>query len=422
MSPLVQETTNSATGTSVTLTFGSAVTSGNAIIIALAGYYGGSISGVTVGGLAVTFVKVATSGGYNAEVWMAANVAGASPTVVVTATQAGILAWAYEVTGLVALDQSAGTSSSGTSWNSGTATTAAPYQHFAVGLGAVFASTAAVTPGGSGWTNLAAYANVAGASHVGGVCGYQQPASSGSYSYSGTVSASAGWASVTAVFLATPAAPGIGGQLQPAWGGYQFFEHSSYTGITATFTIPSCTGGGVNSVWVGMGNVYQCGIYQTYTSGAPGNSATRPWSWWLPGSGEDWSAANFPTAAGDSLTLSITLTGTDWLMTIANNTASWSFTEVKSVLAVNVGSINSNGAGPPVWPYPAGQAEVIIEKESSQACNYGSLAFTDIQTVPATAVAPIPLFTANAQLDQYPGAFTLSGGTGSFSMFWNAYS
>ena len=79
-------------------------------------------------------------------------------------------------------------------------------------------------------------------------------------------------------------------------------------------------------------------------------------TWWLPGAGEQWNQDAFPTAAGDTLTLTVEVTSENWLMTIANNTQGWTYTEVKSVLAVNIGSIHNNGAGPVFWPFPLASA------------------------------------------------------------------
>jgi hypothetical protein len=416
MAGLVQETSGYATGSTLTLTFPAPVTSGNAVIIALCGYYGGSVSGFTVGAASVTFAKVATSGGYNAEIWAAYRVtAPGAATVTVTTDAAGIIAWAYEVAGVVTLDTSAGTYGDGTSWSSGTTARTIPYQHFVVGLGAVISNTKSITATSSGWTNETAYSDVAsGSVSVSGVSGCQQPTSSGTYTYEGTAAQSSGWAAVTAAFLA--AAPP--GQVLPDWGGYVFDEHGSYTAITATFTIPPCTGGGYNSVWVGMGGVYQVGIFQTYATSYPGNSWTRPWTWWLPGAGEQWNQDAFPTAAGDSLTLMVEVTSEDWLMTIANATKGWAYTEVKSVLAVNIGSIHNDGAGPVAWPFPLATAEVIIEKQDTGLADYGSVDFTQVATTPAATKAPYPVFTASTPIDQYPGAFDPADG--SFAMHRNA--
>jgi hypothetical protein len=417
MAGLVQETSGSAAGSTLTLTFPAAVTSGNAIIIALCGYYDGSVSGFTVGGAGVTFTKVATSGGYNAEIWAAYGVPVSAAAVTVTASAAGIIGWAYEVAGVVTLDTSAGTYGSGTSWSSGTAGATIPFPHFVVGLGSVVGGTGSSTAAAGGWTNETAYRDIAsGGTAVGGVSGYQQPSSSGTYEYSGAAAPGSGWAAVTAAFLAV-ATPG---QASGIWGGYVFNEHASYTGITATFTIPACSGGDFNSVWVGLGGVYQVGLYQTYDTSYPGNSWTRPWTWWLPGAGEEWNQNSFPTAAGDTLTLTVEVTSQNWLMTITNSTQGWTYTETKSVLAVNIGSIHDNGAGTAFWPFPLTPAEVIIEKETTELANYGSVTFTAIATTPAATQAPYPVFTANAAVDQYPGAFDLTDG--SFTIYWNAYS
>jgi hypothetical protein len=417
-SPLWQETSGSTTGTTLTLTFPKAITAGNAVILALAGYYGGAVTGVTVGGTAVTFTKVATSGYYNCEIWACYGTGQSSATVTVTTSEAGIAGWAYEVNGTVVLDQAAGANSEtpATSWNSGTTAETIPYQHFAVGLAGTFGNAGTITPAASGWTGETAYAGVTGAETFGAVSGYRLPAGAGTYFYSGTSADSGGWGAVAAVFLAAPTPS----SLQPGWGGYVFGEHASYTGITATFTIPTVSGGEYSSIWVGLGNVYQVGIYQTYDTSYPGNSWTRPWSFWLPGAGEDWNQAAFPTAAGDTLTLTMQLTSADWLMTIQNHTEDWTYTEVKSVLAVNIGSIQGLGAGPATWIFPAGSAEVIIEKETTELPDYGSLAFTSIATVPPASAVPAPYITVGTAIDQYPGPYNVA--SGSFTMYYNAES
>ena len=415
MAGLVQETSGSTTGSTLTLTFPAAVTAGSAVVVALCGYYGGAVSGFTADGSSVPFTKVATSGGYNAEIWAASSVSGTPAAVTVTATAAGIIGWAYEVAGVVRPDTTAGTFGSGTAWSSGTTGATIPGEHVVIGLG-VSLGTGRLTVPASGWTNEQEYVGIpTGSTHVSAVSAYQQASASGQYTYAGTA-ASAGWAAVTVAFLALPPPA----QLLTGWGGYVFTEHDSYTGITATFTLPELSGGDYNSLWVGLGNVYQVGVYQTYDTSSPGNAWSRPWTWWLPGAGENWNAAAFPTAAGDSLTLTVALTGTDWLMTIANNSQGWTYTEAKSVLAVNLGSVHDNGAGPPFWPYPLTTAEVIIEKEADELADYGSVAFTEVTTTPAATQVPEPILTANTAIDQYPGAFDLADG--SFTLYWNGYS
>lgn len=424
MTFLVQETSGSTTGTSLTLTLGTAATAGNGIIICVSGFSGSTVSGITIGGTGSLFTEVAATGSttYNAQVWYCPGTSVSSTSIVITAGAAGIIAYAYEVTGTITPDQNEWTyNTSGTSWSSGATGTTLPIQEFITGIGATFGTSNTTIAGpGSPWTNETAINSVnAGSDYYAAVSGYQQQGyASTTYDYSGTISGSTGWAAVTATFV--PMAT------QTGWGGYQFREHSSYTGISATFTIPSLTGesGSLCSMWVGLGGgnydaIYQTGIYASYNTGYTGNNMTTPWSFWLPGAGELWDTASYPTKAGDSLTLTVQLTPANWLMTITNNTESWSYTEVKSVLAVNIGSIQNNGAGPSAWPYPSETAQVIIEKEGADTNpDYGSVAFTSVTTTPAIVTSPYPILTVNTGIDQYPGQF--SGG--SFTMYWNGYS
>ena len=425
---LIQAVHGSTTGTSLTLTFPAAVTLGDAVIVCIAGYYDGTVSSVALGTSGGAFAHIGSSGGTggnNAGIYANLSAAQSTTTLTITTSAAGILAYAYEAAGTLWFDVLEGGTGAGTSWSSGATAETIPYPHFIVGLGSVVANTGSISGPSSGWVNETAITDVVGASShaIGAVSGYRQATTSGTYTYSGTSGSSSAWGAVTAAFLVVPpASPHAFPAVQGGWGGYVFDEHASvgYTGITATFTIPPLSGGDYNSIWIGMGNVYQTGVYQTYSTSYSGNSASRPWSWWLPGSGEQWNAAAYPTAAGDTLTLTMQLTSTDWLMTIDNVTEGWSYTEVRSVLAVNIGSVNDDGIGPAFWPYPVKTAEVIIEKETTELANYGSLAFTSITTTPAATLPPYPIFTASTAIDQYPGAYNLA--SGSFSMYWNNYS
>lgn len=420
-SPFVQATSGSTTGTSLTLTFPRPVTLGDAVIVTVAGYYDGTVTGIALGTSGGSFAHLAGAGGTggnNAGVYANLSAAQSAATLTITTSAAGIIAYAYEVSGTLCYETSAGETGSGTSWASGNTAETALYGHFTVGMGSVIANTGSITATGAGWVNGRSYTDVVGAAGhaIGAVSGYRLTSTPAELAYTGTAGTGSAWGAVAASFLILPG----GSTTQPGWGGYVFYEHASYTGISATFTIPTVTGGEYDSIWVGLGNVYQVGIYQTYVSGDPGGSSTRPWTWWLPGAGEAWNQAAFPTAAGDQLTLAMQLTSTDWLMTISNNTEGWTYTEVRSVLSVNLGSINDDGAGNPVWPYPCGGAEVIIEKETTQLPAYGSVAFTSVTTTPPATVAPQMIFTVNGNVDQYPGPYNVANG--SFTLYWNAYS
>ena len=429
---LVQETSGSATGTSLTLTFPAAVTTGNAVIVAVCGYYNGTVTSLEVGGVTTSFIHVASAGGTgatNANIFATYNPAGGSAAVNIATSAAGIVAWAYEVAGVVTADLTAGSTGTGTSLASGATGATVPYPHFIIGAAAVIGSGATVTgPSSGGWTNEAAYHGVSTAHPVGGVSGYQQAPSSGTYSYTATASASAPWASVTAAFLA--ASPPV--SVNTIWCGYKFSEHAAagYTGVSATVTLPSTLpatpAGALCSVWVGLGpNINQTGVYLGYNAAKTGGVDAAPWSWWIGAAGERWDENAYPAGAGDSMTFTMELTAANWLMTMVNNTRHWTYTEVMSVRAANLNFWNTGPSSPyapttPQWVFPQNSAVIIIEIEAPNLPNFGSLNFTGITTTPAYTAAPAAIMAArNTDILDYPGPFNMADG--SFTLYWHAF-
>jgi hypothetical protein len=196
------------------ITFGSAVTAGNSVVLVAACYDTAgtpvTVSGVKLGGSTVTgtvalfnpggtgAVNSASDGGNVAcvSVWLIPNVSGGQTTVDYSSAVSNIGSVAYEVSGLTAspaLDQSA----SGSSISSSTATsgatgaiTGAP--EFVVGGAMIFSGAGAGAP--SGFT----YVNPAGDIWV----GYQIPTSSGgTYTWTQT-SAGQPWAAAVATLQA----------------------------------------------------------------------------------------------------------------------------------------------------------------------------------------------------------------------------
>lgn len=421
MATLVQETSGSTTGTTLTLTFGAATTSANAVIIAMCGYHGVTMTtaGISLGGVASTFTKQATSGSVNCEIWANLSAEQSSTTVVITASADGIIAYAYEVSGVtgsgdnVTLDKTAGTAASSASWSSGATAATITVPEFVVGMAFLYNNAGSITgPGSGGWSNLTGLTDVAGAGGAyGGISGYQITGTTpAAYTYSGTSGTSGTWGACVATFACA--------YIQPGWGGIICNEHASvgYTGISATWTIPTLASesGSACSIWIGLGNVQQVGIYCTWNNADPGDDQLFLWTEYMPG-WEYWNAAAYPIALGDVLTCTITLvSSTWWNITVTNSTEDWTYTQVKSIQAVNI-SVDAA----PGLPTPEGTAEVIIEKEgSSTDPDYGTVVFTGVSTTPAVVNAPIPMITVNnGNIDQYPGP--LSGG--SFTMHWNAF-
>lgn len=432
-SPLAQKTSGSATGETLTLTLPQNTRPGNTVVLALSGYHGGAITGIILGATSGKFTKIATSGGVNAEFWSWPGISETTETITVTASADGIIAYAYEVSGYAGLsnavtaDKTAGGTGTGTSWSSGATGTTLNATELVIGLGYMTGGGTITGPGSGGWHNETAITGVAGATTSSAISGWQVTGTSGAaYTYAGSAGTSAAWGAAAVTFLLMPA--------NSIWAGYQFNEHAAYTGISATFTVPDLTAGGgaYNSIWVGMGGpdggVLQCGIYMTYDHGQPGNATCRPWSWWLAGpggaggsgggAGETWEQTAWPVAAGDSLTCAIEVTSDYMNMTITNSTQDWTYTEAKSVLALNIG-FNA-------WNWPMTAAEVVIENEGADGTTgtmpgFGTVTFTDITTTPAINGPPQPMVCVNTYIDDYPEPFSLSGGAGEFTMAYVNY-
>jgi len=215
--------------------------------------------------------------------------------------------------------------------------------------------------------------------------------------------------------------PTPGTQNQPGWGGIVYNATSGpVTSVTASFTVPSLSGstGALASIWVGIGNVMQTGIYAAYYTGYPGDIVTSPhWTWFLGGgvTSQFWDPSAYYSSAGDALTLTLAVVGDYWVATQVNATQGWSYASSTPTQSVN------SALGQWNWPYNT--AEVIIENEKAAGGgtglpDYGTLTFSNIATVPALVTADLTyITTVNTHTDQTPG--TYSGGA--FTMTWANY-
>jgi hypothetical protein len=214
------------TGTTLTLTLGTASTAGNCLVACVSTHTGATnnptINGVTLGGSADNFASIATAGGLtdesNTGIWADPNCAGGQTSVVITfgsATTPKYLASVYEFSGLAStiaalLDKSAASAlgSSGSSWSSGsTATTANAVEAW---VGAVTTDSVTVTGPASPWTSIAQVTQ--GSDDF--MSGYQIRSSAGTASYAGTFSGTAGYnAAVAALNPAGTPPPASSGLL-----------------------------------------------------------------------------------------------------------------------------------------------------------------------------------------------------------------
>lgn len=212
MAPVVvQAAQNAATGASATVTFGSPTSPHNCLVAEVISAGTGtnpSVSGITLGGAAGNWGVLATEGNSSDHAistsWADPDCAGSQTSVAVSLTGgSGTLAalvWVFEVSGMPSviagmLDKSAVLSSTGfvSSWTLGPTATTTQGSEIWFGLagGNVNAtSVGTYTPPGTLWTNQSqqGLANVGGSGFsLGGVCGYQIAAATGTASYNGTV-------------------------------------------------------------------------------------------------------------------------------------------------------------------------------------------------------------------------------------------
>jgi hypothetical protein len=223
---------SSGTTGTATATFGTAVTAGNCLVACMTSPSASaavtSVTAVKTGALAESWtqsehVSDATSGIY-AAVWTNLGTGGGGTAVNVTVSfgqtdsgsvQTPFLLDVYEVSGVTAVDKIAvsAAGATGTSWSSGATATTAQASEIAFGVASctpTASGTATVTGPGGAWTNSTvltqAWTSTFGSYHAYQVSGYEALSSTGTVTYSGTVSASSYWDAAVVTLKVTSSA------------------------------------------------------------------------------------------------------------------------------------------------------------------------------------------------------------------------
>lgn len=206
--------TPSASGGAVTVTIPS-TTATNLLAVALMSLGSGganpsAVTSVTLGGSAGNFSSREIQGASSGTVplvalWACENIAGGQTSVVITMTggtgSVGVIPYVFEISGMPttaggATDQAAGNTNPGsTAFSSGATPTTTEASEIWIGIGAYAAgSSKTITGPASPWTNLTASSATIGGVACGAVAGYQIVSSTGTATYSGTISTSEDWA------------------------------------------------------------------------------------------------------------------------------------------------------------------------------------------------------------------------------------
>jgi hypothetical protein len=180
------------------------------------------------------------------------------------------------------------------------------------------------------------------------------------------------------------------------WSGY-VATGTGFTSVAATWTEPKTTCNSSNDLyapWVGIdgygsSSVEQTGVQTDCSSGSPVDSA---WYEMYPANPVYYSN---PVSAGDSITATVSRSGTTYTLTLKDNTKNWTKTTTKSYRGSNA------------------SAEVILESPPAAYPNFGSVNFTG-STINGKSLSSFnpTAFDASGNSGQYEDhTGALSGGT-----------
>jgi hypothetical protein len=182
------------------------------------------------------------------------------------------------------------------------------------------------------------------------------------------------------------------------WGGYAA-TGSGFTSVTSTWTEPSATCNSTNDLyapWVGLdgygsSTVEQTGVQTDCSSGHPVDSM---WYEMYPANPVYPSTSTYPVSAGNSMTATVTYSGSTFTLTMKNNTRGWTYTVNKTLRSARRLS-----------------AEVIIESPTGAYPNFGTINFTSSKVNGGTLGShnPVAMDPSNGVYEAHTGA--LSGGT-----------
>ena len=174
--------------------------------------------------------------------------------------------------------------------------------------------------------------------------------------------AGTGFAPQHATHHGSHARPMVGGTFNQDGGNWSGYVSTAggYTDVSASWTEPSVTCNSSNDLyapWVGIDgygsqSVEQTGVATDCSSGSPNYQA---WYEMYPDSPVYY---NDPVQAGDNFSASVHRSGTDYTLTITDNTAGWHETVTKSYQGANA------------------SAEFILESPTGSYPNFGTVQFT----------------------------------------------
>lgn len=177
------------------------------------------------------------------------------------------------------------------------------------------------------------------------------------------------------------------------WSGYAVSSTTPFTGVVGSWVEPTaaCASGSTTygSFWVGLdgyssNSVEQLGTDSDCSRGAPSYYA---WFEMYPAASVDLSRSTYPVKAGDTLTGTVTHSGTSYRLALTDLEASggkWTFSQTESASDANASA---------EWVAEAPQICFLTSCRQASLTNFGTLTFSGAQA--GLPIAPISSFTAS---------------------------
>ena len=179
------------------------------------------------------------------------------------------------------------------------------------------------------------------------------------------------------------------------WSGYAVSSPTPYTDVVGSWVEPTATCASrsttYGSFWVGLdgyssNSVEQLGADSDCSRGTPSYYA---WFEMYPAASVNLSSSTYPVKAGDTLTGTVTHSGTSYTLSLTDAEASggkWTFSQPESASDANASA---------EWVAEAPQICFFIFCQQASLTNFGTLTFTGAQAAAGAPNAPISSFTAS---------------------------
>jgi hypothetical protein len=206
-----------------------------------------------------------------------------------------------------------------------------------------------------------------------------------------------------------PAAPGAQ-NVSHNWSGYAATAGQTYTGVSATWTVPQLApngAAGVGATWVGIGGVNSSDLIQAGTQDVASGTGQAQFQAWIEMLPQPSRQVPLTVAPGDSVTVSITEQGAGtgtWLIAFKNNTSGQTY-------QTTVQYASSQSSAEWVEEAPSGPNGIVPLDNFGSVSFSGASAIVNGQTVnlAQAGAQPITMLNASSQPLAVPSAVGSDG-------------